>query len=1461
MIVHSHEFNPHRLVGFPKASGDMQTRVVPADRSVFRALHQSPSFDAHSPLHELRKVLLHFNEIFDDGTVNMRGTLFALPPPSVSEVKIDAMLNSSFTVTSTIPPSEASAPPDKHSSPICRLTLKELTNHYLKLFPNHQVHWIGGSLPLDRDWLALCLKNYEGEPEILKRAVRCLSLVSGKFSDIDIRFMSPAGSPGGECLRHAIEDLCRIKTGNPSFVLNAPFFRPEEGTRVLSFKKGGYDCFDIDLIECSHTIPPYLTTLDTAYLPLNEYLYEKVSTPRFLGGVTAGVYAAHKLAKIFYVPHPSLVNPGSFKRYIQYTTGHFITPQAGLVHDILTSFRMKKGGKKQFLAVFQERKEHLSSNPKTILAYALNLASCINEYYDEGYKVPYWRECAKLVMAPEEGLSQNLASFIQESPHGCGYLLTALKSCGLMIYAAGELASELPQSLPNISLGVQNGEPYMVMPIDDSTIHLKLEAGNTHAELADMFTFLSASTRDDLRQILIKVLKLLFQIKMKPNGSDSIRALNKIGINLDEIQKPFSKTPITADPVIHALSLFWKAVDHLHSPRQAVDEWTILRSLIPTLTLFPSAKNRKQIIDFIAASIQSELISDVLEALKESSRSDFPGLFNTLLNAVARAGVQSTELGFQIWREALKHPDYIMAAKCEGLVELTQPAYETRKACFYRRVQRLLAQREVNPLILTHFLVDRKLGELIFLGFDNVTEDDAKMWPHCLSRVSHYSKFNLPRRLRLIFLLVEQNLMDEAVKHIKKIHMPLLPAPEKQEINDAAIKVINDYMARQNPNTALEVYQSFLKKGCIQKSDDDRWNLLDKAAKTLPQGAAVGDDWLFQLEQVLDTPVVLTPGRAAQIETIFLRFSHKVKFDRMLPLFAKLHAFATRSCNESLLALHEARFNHWIKNIDDGKRKKAARYCAKRGLWVQAAASLLRISKGNRQEASQIAYAVLKYMSRQNADKLWNLFIAYRHVFDQKQTASLISQLTPYCSQLCSTADQKGALSNTLNRLSKNHFPLAIEFLDRCLESGVKFKKVPLIFELNAGAAANHRACWRRYQQICETQRLDKWREAQRACLFAINDVCLKKRDLKLIGAVVRHWCETGLDDESFEKWASSAELILMESLMCGRVESVVEELKVLQSLCTPRRCFRALVARFFWSLLKAYHSEGLISAGSIYQIWDLYSRQALDDCKLKEAMYTIASEEGNMERAWSLLGDSKDRFVFFANSARTADEREQELQRTRKWLRLMEHSVSAHDSSRHPEILNFLLKTVNRDVMNTKRSLDDRRVIDKTIAWAQYPDIFYDDSEEYDSSMEKALKSLKESKIELIHHLIKGLWSLTHGHSLELKSSVKHRLQIMGAVLWFLFPLPLNARQVDPDMSREFIQLGRRHRETIEEILLERGLELDNPDDDSYLKKVLLMLLQFSTREYVIVHISILLQSLLFYFFFLPGRGATHNE
>ena len=1320
-----------------------------------------------TPLLRLHRLLFKAGELGFDGSINPHGFFSGLRAVSISTKAASDLLGNTLTLfRSRSVEALDLAKPVSNKKNCCRFTLKEFIRYYLHLFPGHDVHWIGSSLPLGKLWSTQFLKDLELHPEMKSLLLDSIGHMSEDFADIDIRFMVPPGSSDRDYVRIALESLCRLKTGDPSFVIEASSFQPHEKTKILTFKDGLESSCDIDLIQCADSTPPFLTTLDTAYLSLSDFLSTGMTLPSFIGGVRPGDYFLHKCAKIFHIPDPSTINPGTFKRIIQWQTYGYGIPQKGIIDQALKTFQAVKGGRKQFLAVFRERREHLDPCPKTVLAYCLNLISCVEENYDEEYRIDYWKQCADLIKLPEQGLTKQIALFIKRNYHGCGYLVAVLKACCLMTYVTKKLKSPSSPTLIDIYPGTQNGEPYFVLPIAKSTVFLKLEPNKTINDLLYFFDCTSETPssplRNELVNILLEFMKRLMKATLDQNDS-VMDEFNGLGIDPARIQDILTGTKITHDPAIHALNIFWKAIYHTSHPLDFEDEADCLRSLGPALLLFKNIKLQNQFIQFIESYTRSDLIRKILTRLKEASRLDLPTIYNVIFDVTGHGDVTACEIGYQIWIEAILHPQYPAGAKSDGLVKLMIPSYADRKTVFDKRLQSILEERKVNPLILTHFLSQAGQSNLAIMAFTHCSAADVKKYPQCLVTISANKKIPLPMRQKLIHFLIEEGYFDKALVHIKKIHTPLLSTNEKKAMVGAATKAVNHLINTKQIDRALKAYHSFVSKGILNCDASKQWNFLTRITTKIQDPHQLSDELIYKLIDLLKTPIALDTKKVKQIRSTLSHVLSLLDFEKKLMVLCVLYQLTLDTQNKILTNFHTQQFNKLMKSRDHAEKLVVAESYAENRIWLFAAQAIAKISPDSSEKSYELALKTLDHLSHvAEFNLMWNILLLYQ---DRMDIETLEKYLRILCPESSTITDKSGLMSKLLLKVSQLSIELSLRLIDYILKHHIQLSDVPLLFEIVEQHTDDPLIAWNRYLAICDGQEIEKLRHDQLRCLKSIKDACLDRGDsIELTPKIIDHWSQIGVDFEDMGFWMYLITVEMNSYFSENQFDKMINRFRSLERLCTKRSNFVTFVRRCFQEIYELHQKDKRVPTDIFYLLWDEFS----DVEDFWDLMRSIALEDGELETVWNLTSKN-DRLRFFYRNPKSLEELNSEILYSKKWRKILKGSMSGEKSTFHSDALPGFFKLINKSILDVRKPIFRRELIEKVTTWGAPPKEFWLNFQDADGEVREARDKLTEVKLDLLDRMVMGIWCLTYKNPLNLSQKTQEQLGIMGSVLWIL--------------------------------------------------------------------------------------------
>jgi len=1368
MLVNSSKPLPTVHYFHPLAPED-ETRLSIYDKSVFGLVHRSKDSVFTIPLHRLRHLLIERGEINWDGSVNPFGFFRQQLAVPISNLAVECILGCTLTVNGS------------------SFTLKEFIQHYLSLFPNHHVHWIGSSLPLGKQWPTQFLKRFDID-EALKEALEdSLDFMSDEFPDIDIRFMIPHGSVDLDYVQLALEDLCKSK-------IETHPFSPDEKTKIFTMKKGLGDQFDIDLIQCSHVVPPFNTTLDTAFLLLNNYFNFGDTTPLFMGGVSAGEYFLHRCAKIFYILDPKMINAGTFKRIIQWQTSSYLTPQPRVVDQTLRMFQATKGGRKQFLAVFQERQRHLSPCPKNSLAYCLNLISCIEEHYDIGYKVDYWKQCAELINLPKKGLSRLIAEFIKNNYHGCGYLVTLLKACCLMTYATKKLMTSTSQTLLDVYPGVQNGLPYFVMPINThSSVHLKLEAEKSMRDLLNVFEITSEMTRKALVTILLEFMKRVFTARFERGDKAVHDFFAELNIDPANIQNQFSGQEITQEPAIHALNIFWKGLIHTLCPMNLEDEMDCVRSLAPALTLFKENKMQHQFIEFIESYTRSELIQNILTRLKKVSRLNITTIFSVIFDLLGQADVKQCEMGYQIWTDAISHSKYQMESRCKGLLNLLLPSYDSRKTVQDKRLHSMLLEKKVSPIILTQLLFEYERPALAQEAFKYCCAEDARQFPRCLIPINRFQNFPLPLWQKLISMLIAQGFFEQAQSDLQKIDLSAIFEDEKKSMTKAATAVVNHWISTKQINKAVNIYQIFIRKGLLNKETSRQWNFLAKACSKIHNSKDISDDLVNKLIELLRNPIALSPKKAKQIQAILTRVLPMLEWSNKLIVLSVFYQWCQTTQNKNLTSFHERKFKEMLSSCDDEKKLALVQTYTEHGHWPFAARALIAISMGSRKTALTLALKILDHLRHlKEFDLMWKILFLYQTLIDDSALEKILITL---CTKSRSCPEFPKLNVNLLRRISTMSPETCLLVTDFFLDHKVQLEDIPLLFGIIGRHTASPGLAWARYLSVCNGQKVKSFHLERLRCLKSIKNASIEGGDSTvLLPSIINHWGKLGIDSDDLSEWMQLVTIEMNDYFTNHQFDKIIERFQSLKRHCSKHSNFVANLKTYFRDLYFLHQEGKKIPTELFYLLWDNYPEVG----EFWDIMRSIALNDGELERFWDLTA-KYDSLIFFDREPVDLESLRVEIIKTEKWLHIFEQSMIGERSKFAPSSYKGLYRLVNKSIVDISKSFPHREIIAKVTKWGLLPKRVWLMLQNAAGELRQARDTLTEAKLLFLDNFVMGIWSLVHNNPLKLRPATINRLEVMGAVIWILSARLSNG---DPDyhqLMKRFDPIAAKYRDVIE--------------------------------------------------------------
>ena len=1514
-------FKPSRY--FPRA--EITHRKVNSEetKSCFSIIHRSYISSFSLPFYWVRGFLLFNNELRCDGSFHPKKFFVGLAEVSIPDKLVEKILQNTFTIIYKEEPH--------------KITLKELISHYLKLFPNHDVHWIGSSLSLGKEWSTLYLKNANLDQDLESPLSKSFDYIVGNFTDIDIRFMVPPRKPrhnsrfieaidiadhdsldslDPDYVRLALENLCCLKFHDKFFRWEISAFEPDEKTKTFSFEKRDGDQYDIDLVQCSHKIPPFVTTQEAAYMSFKDYFATGKTDPQFLGGIQVGEYFLHQAAKIFYIPDRTRINPGTFKRFIQLITYGYITPQRGIIRDILQVFNGCKGGTKQFFNVFQKRKAHLDSNPKTELAYCLNLISCVKEFYPTRLNVSYWEQCANLLTAPQKGLSLHIDRYIKEHHEGCGELITVLKTCSLITYATKIMTDETSGSdaLYPIYPGTQNGEPYLAMPVSQQTaVHLKLDADKTISDLLSYFDFVantpsaSSEKKSKLVNIFVHFLEKQLIVKLEPNKENGVRDFAFLDIDPTKIQNALSGFKVTDEAVIHALNLIWKSIHHACHLDYCTNEIDIITSLAPGLNLFGEKETQDHLIEFMRSSISSPLVLKILQGLKERSHLNLDEILSVIFGVMGQEEVSTCEAGYQLWREAIKHEKYSEKEKCAGLLKLFSLTYQKRKSLFNKRVDSLLKEQLINPLLLAEqcqklglhelaviafgycsYTVDsllkeqlinplllaeqcQKLGlhELAVIAFGYCSYADVKKHPKSLIPLSHIrGKINLQLCCKLIIYLTRQKHFTPARKALQKIPVQSLDSDEISAMSDCANQIINHLISGDNHDLAVQTYRLFVQKELLRNEHKRQWDFLSKLCDRIGSKPAISEELLAMLKSLLTQPGIIVPKLANRIKTTLNHIFRYANFLQKLSILCALNQFNYTAKSKELINFHNHQFKKLVKNSDQTEKFKITCSYLRIHEWTYAAQALIKMSSDDFCARSyQLALIILNQLNlHTDLSLMSDLFLLCQ---DQMDDTLLIEHL-PTVSENTSLSDQGGLLSRLVKRVNTIDAERGLKLLYHLLGLKIQLQNLPLVLSLLQQNVDNPLISWTAYRSVTGQFDSRECREEKIAYLKQIIEVCLLNQDQsELAGEIFLYWGELGVDPSDFTQWIELLNFKLNSLQTQNRVDEIVAFFQILDSQVWMQEHLSDYVETFFTGLIKSFQEHQNVPTDLFYQIWGLFSNSHLKRGFFWDYVREVALSKGDLATAWDLtfkkhLKDEQQKDLQFVLYPINIEELEYGSINSRKWKRLLKRCMNEDEVRFSPSVHKYIYKLIKNHILDISGHIKPKKVVKKAIQWSVVPPDWFNKCRNADDETKPVIDKIGKHNIEILERLAVGIWCLTNESSLRLSSKIIERLNIIGAVFRVMSKRKNTLHKSYDLMCYEYDRLAIQYRMDILKTLKK------HPDLKTY-KKVIadtiwdcykLEIIFFVRKHIYLLTLVCCVMMFIFYLFYLyMSQGRSSGE
>lgn len=605
------------------------------------------------PLVKLRQRLLATDSLLPSGRSNPDSSFKDLAPLPFDNRKIECLLNSTIKLSET---GEA--------------RIIDFVTKYLETYPEHDIHLAGSSLPADIDWFKKIISQ-KAVPEKCKLFLEnCVDNIALHFSDIDLRII--ISSAESQVFHKILCDLANERVPNKTpYEINVL-------THVYTFEGTPYD---LDIITYQGAEPSHLTTTDSLYISLKDWIKTKNAIPKLAKRASFPEWFLHRLTKIFYIDQP--INHGALKRLVQFQSCGWATPQAGIVKKTVKIFLTKKPSVKQFVSCFTERQAHLHSS-KSKLAFCLNIIGMIDDYFEEGDKFNYWQTSPKFISNKfKNQLLIEVTEYIKKYSYGCGYLVTTIKMCSLLMLE-GNRAFNLKDALP-VFPSCQNGENFLALSLDQSqnaVVQLKYEPAATVEKFIHIFR--PEYDADDIkpRLALLSGILLKFILYVLSKGKKATKHDISFPIEVFNSLTPDDK------PILHFISLFLKIING--SPFESIE------SLTSSLIFLETEDKQRLLLNHLPPQ---KLVKKFLKVLDDNGGLSFTSIQQILILHYCETSV---EKAYQQWKEAADSKEFDEEVKCyllSLLLKKTQAQSLGKKRLFYP-----LEKDKVDPLILTNHL-------------------------------------------------------------------------------------------------------------------------------------------------------------------------------------------------------------------------------------------------------------------------------------------------------------------------------------------------------------------------------------------------------------------------------------------------------------------------------------------------------------------------------------------------------------------------------------------------------------------------------------------------------------------------------------------------------------------------------------------------------------------------------------
>lgn len=1358
----------HRRLTPPIVSYESKTwdarPVTSAAESFFSKIHQIRASVFSIPLFLLRKDLVCSEEIIDEGSLSSWSQLQSFHGSSLRKDRINEWLQHTFSLSLF--------------KTRMTFTLKEFARTFVKMYPHLELHGIGSSLPIDPLWAASNINKMELDKNTQFLMIQCSEMMDTHHHDVDIRIM---GEEGAEAFLKVLAALCKEKLPERSITPNMiacaipPPFRPDEKTTVMTFSNDE-GTTAIDFIFCNASSPSFLATIDAPYISLNEFFKTKKAPLHFCHGVIFSEFLIHKLAKIYRVPDANKINSGGFKRLIQKQTYGYITPQKGLVDKIVASYLNEKPRSKQFYSIFNERKEHLIQDPKTEMTFCLNLISCIEEFFPPEDKIRFWKECAKLITKEQSKLLMDIAYYIKKYPHGGGELITLLKICSLMTFTSYKLKKKgsAINSLPPVYASVQNGEPYLALPVNaQNTVHLKLDPKKTLSDLIDYFDFarnhheISLARKKDLTEILLEFTKRLLVVELAENATPhDMKDLIHLGMNPHDIEQRLTPHEFSEDPSLHLLNLIWKVFSQICDSDLPFYEQSAITSLVPALDLLHDQKEQMVFLDklenlsFHHPKVFSKIVKRMKEKLLNDRNLSFSEGLEILFQIMGQEGGETCHQGYLLWVEAAQESRFREEEKCRSLFALL--AHLSPKI-LNKRLNAQLENKSVSPLEIYRSLTPEiALSQtVIFQLLNRLVENH------------HYSE--------------SKALMEKLEKgKNKKMLMPI------------ANRILNHYIAQKKPDEAIECYR-FLKSFGLEKDKFLKdWKFIQSLFRNRQPTKSIIYLVIQFFNQLKEEIPVLNPKIAGQMASILDRSFQHMSFEEKLSCLTSLHDFNRQADFEPLTSCEIKLRKSLVYSSLPSQKFAIAKAYGSHYSWKIAAEVLTTIPNHwneNPKILKDFFDFCLRTLNQLNVTDESQLLLSWKlllicqnslnHDLLLAKTEMLFRQLKEHPNIHPEINDWNQKLSQLIAAMRDSTPFLGSKMLLFFCRLGIEFKKKKCLLQFSDEDSLD--MAWNIYQSLTSSLKPDQFKDSKIAYLRQLS-LKAKKHDYHsvIIPEILNMWRALAAPCKMPKEWMEVIQWDIHNQMMKGQIKMAFTQLKLFIKCSKNHNEIRSFLQKSFKEFYAVYcqHSHSDFNPHVLIEMWKKYSTKFFKNDDIRNSILDIYLQEGMLPEAWGI--QLKSESLIHEEAFQSLDAIVDRIHCESRWNRLFKTSKIAKGLYFKNEVHNIFFKLICRDICPVQKNLSDRDVVQKVLKWQAVPPDFNQikDSQE---NPEEFLKLYLKTRTSVIDALVIGIWGLTRKKVIKISDALERRLHIIGAILWLKVGKETRMPQGTPDFQMTF--------------------------------------------------------------------------